>query len=57
MQELETHDKALNARLQSLIYLSDEQTATQIDDIEQARLEFRKPKPAQKLDRQTTDWH
>ena len=57
MQELETHDKALDARLQSLKAFPDEQIAGQKETIEQERLESRKPKPAQQLDRQRTDWH
>ena len=57
MQELETHDKALETRLQSLLDLPDEQKAAQKQAIEHERLESRKPKPAQQLDRQRTDWH
>lgn len=57
MQELETHDKALDARLHSLDDVPDEQKEAQKQVFEQERLESRKPKPAQKLGRQSTDWH
>lgn len=57
MQELESHDKALEARIQSLVDLPDEQKEAQKLIIEQERLESRKPTPAQQLDRQRTDWH
>ncbi|KAM0710064.1 hypothetical protein Q7P35_002426 [Cladosporium inversicolor] len=57
MQELESHDKALEARIQALVDLPDEQKAAQKQIIEQERLESRKPTPAQQLDRQRTDWH
>lgn len=57
MQELETHDTALEARIQSLINLPDEQKEVQKQIIEQDRVESRKPTPAQQLDRQRTDWH
>lgn len=57
MQELETFDKALNARLQSLTDLPDEQKEAQKQVIEQERLQYRRPTAVQQLDRQTTDWH
>lgn len=57
MQELETHDKPLETRLQSLLDLPDEQKAARKQAIEHERRESRKPKPAQQLDLQRTDWH
>ena len=57
MQELKIHDKTLETRLQFLLDLPDEQKAAQKQAIEHERLESRKPKPAQQLDRQRTDWH
>jgi hypothetical protein len=57
MQQLERHDKALDARLQALLDLPDEQKAAQEQAIAQERIESRKPEPAQHLDRQRTDWH
>jgi len=57
MRELETHDKALDARHRSLDGLSGEHKAAQEEVIAQERLESRKPTPAQHLDRQRTDWH
>jgi len=57
MQELEAHDKALETRAESLLDLPDEQRAAQRRAIAQARSDIRKPRPAQNLDRQHTDWH
>jgi len=57
MQGLEKYDKALDARVQSLIDLPEEQKAAQNLAIARERSNFRKPKPAQYLDPQCTDWH
>jgi hypothetical protein len=57
MQELETLDEALDARLHSLDGLPDAQREAQERIILQERLESRKPTPAQQIDRQRTDWH
>jgi hypothetical protein len=57
MQELETFDEALDARLHSLDGLPDAQREAQERIIAQERLESRKPTPAQQIDRQATDWH
>jgi hypothetical protein len=57
MQELESHDKALDARVQSLVDIPDEQKAVQKQIIAMERTKSRQPKPAQYLDRQHTDWH
>jgi hypothetical protein len=57
MQELETLDEALDARLHSLDGLPDAQREAQERIIAQERLESRKPTPAQQIDRQATDWH
>ena len=57
MQELKNHDEALQARVQSLAHLPNEAKAAQRQLIARERLQYRKPKPAQHLDRQCTDWH
>ena len=57
MRELKSYDEVLQARIRSLDDLPDEARAEQRKIIAQERLQSRKPKPAQHLDRQRTDWH
>ena len=57
MRELKNHDEALQARIRSLTDLPVESRAAQKKVIAQERLESRKPKPAQHLNLQRTDWH